>query len=391
MRGLSSGVATFARPTRERIDPAGKRWPPIVTGGAFALAASLSNGCGADKATTVADSGATLGVVDAGSYVDATGSNATRAAGSSATGSDASLDAASSAIGNDAGGSVTADQVATDLTASFCGRYAACLPLALQTIYGGLAPCEMRLKPVFASWVGAPGVVASLAAMDSCAAVQNTMTCADFLSNVTPAACNLSGSLAAGTACGASWQCASSYCQLAVQAACGVCGSPAPLDGGCALDTDCANGLICNGAQCITPGQPGEPCLDQGECLRTLGCSGGVCVTPTGAGSTCDDSNGYGITAGCDWASGLYCTGTCVLTEVADAGEPCSYPSPGVPLIGCNQGQICSVASGARTGTCPAPAAEGQSCTIIPNTSNCLPPAVCANGTCQTPIASQCH
>jgi hypothetical protein len=132
--------------------------------------------------------------------------------------------------------------------------------------------------------------------------------------------------------------------------------------------------------------------------VGTFTCLGSQCGVPEGKGSSCNDSMSYGGEDGCDAefarVSGLYCIGTCVMAQIAQAGEACSYPTPGepqnIPDIWCANGQVCDVGDGGRVGTCPNAVVDGQSCTVFAGSSNCLPPASCSGGICHLRDGSGC-
>ncbi len=300
------------------------------------------------------------------------------------------------------GGPLNVNRVAADLAMSVCGRYAACEPFWLQTAYGEESACETRLQPLYASILTAQGVLATLDQAEACASAKSALGCEEYLSNTVPTACQIPGSSPVGAACAHDWQCAGpqAHCKLASQASCGVCGRLAQTSGACLNDADCASGLVCGSSStCETPAPAGGACTSDADCVGTLTCVGSQCTVPAGDGASCDDSTNYGGEDGCDAAfdriSGLYCIGTCVQTQIGQAGGTCSYATPADPQSNpntvCANGQICDVGDAGRVGTCPSAVADGQSCTMVIGSPSCLPPAVCSGGTCRLRDGSGCQ
>jgi hypothetical protein len=89
----------------------------------------------------------------------------------------------------------------------------------------------------------------------------------------------------------------------------------------------------------------------------------------------------------CSDAKELFCdeaTLKCAVQKYAAPGEACDAAA----TIVCLAGGDCLGMSGATTGTCFAPAKEGEACN---RNKSCLEPAGCAGTTCRLPPSARCN
>ena len=287
-----------------------------------------------------------------------------------------------------------------------------------------MATCVSRSAETCEVDLAAPGTGQTPGNIEACAAEYPSETCSDYFDGNPVASCEPpAGSAAMGAPCGASAQCASTYCALSSTEICGTC-QPLPVAGAsCTVAADCGRNLACAMPAAATTG----------TCAAYVG-SGGSCLTgvhPCEAGFACvgDDpttsTNGScvplaaSVGADCDGARktmpncsgeiGLACiptakgsaVGTCQMVQLAGSGATCgdvgAMPITGV--IDCEAGGECVKTGSATMGTCVAPAADGAACnsdtTVGPP---CLAPAKCVPtgsgstiGTCTLPNATTCH
>jgi hypothetical protein len=118
-----------------------------------------------------------------------------------------------------------------------------------------------------------------------------------------------------------------------------------------------------------------------------LTCQGGVCAQPVGFGATCDP-----VHDGCNLMMGLSCntiTHTCDKVQFGGGGARCGTTIQGrlSPCLG--EGICRSSGVGATEGVCVAATTDGAACDASTGPA-CLPPAVCAGGTCRLPAADAC-
>jgi hypothetical protein len=235
--------------------------------------------------------------------------------------------------------------------------------------------------------VNANGSGANASNVEACAQGYQSATCGDLESNNPPSACQVHGSLAAGTACGSSVQCSGdSYCHIAANQVCGVCAALVAANASCAQSSDCQKGLTCSKGTCVSAVAQSATCMAGGPpCQTGLACVGGTCQQTVGtAGQTCD------VTAqNCDVTKGLYCvtSGTCQKVAIAAAGQACGVVSGTYTL--CQGGAPCTVAMGSTMGSCATNAANGATCGS--NGQGCMAGATCVNNLCTLPNASSCH
>jgi hypothetical protein len=179
-----------------------------------------------------------------------------------------------------------------------------------------------------------------------------------------PAACD-DGNLCTEDGCATSGQCA--HVALPDGTACGVqlacsTGQCVPVPPECLGDTDCSDGVFCNGAEVCDAGacRPGvAPICDDGQfCNGVETCDDGVGACLVGAAPDCSDGNA--------------CNGF----EVCDQGtQQCAA---GAPLLCLDDGNTCTVETCEPTSGCGVTvASDGTSC----NDSG----EICLGGVCQLP------
>jgi hypothetical protein len=284
--------------------------------------------------------------------------------------------------------------------------------------------CVSRTAATCVADLGATGTGQTPGKIEACAAEYPTETCTAYFEGDPVASCvPPMGTGAMGSACGASAQCASTYCAITQDQICGTC-QPLPIAGAaCQVDADCGRDLAC-----ATPGS-----ASTGTCAAYVG-SGGTCLTgaqPCAPGLACVgdapatsttgtcQASGATVGAACDGTRktlpscsaelGLVCiptakgsaVGTCMAIDLVGPGSACGDVGA-MPITGfadCIAGGACIKGSAAATtGTCMAPATDGAACnsdaTIGPP---CLAPAKCVPttaggtaGTCTLPNATTC-
>ncbi len=289
------------------------------------------------------------------------------------------------------GSSVSTTQACTDFASALCGKLNSCAPFLMQLEYGSVSACEQLEQGPCTEAVGANGSGANGSNVEACAQAYMSESCADLESNNTPSACQVHGSLAAGTPCGSGIQCSGdSYCNVPSNATCGVCAALVASGGSCSNDGDCQKGLVChkpNGSgtgTCVAPVAQGASCSAGGApCALPNVCFMGTCQAPGGAGAKCD-----AVANNCDFTQGLYCqSGTCTKVAVATAGQACGLVNGTYTL--CGSGTQCMLAGTSGMGTCSAAAANGAACGS--NGQSCMPGAVCVNNLCTVPNPASCH
>ncbi len=308
---------------------------------------------------------------------------------STSPGGSGSKDAGASA---ESGAGVSLTQACTDLAKAACRQIFSCTPSLGQIGYGDQATCIQRGTIACMPTVSAPGSTMTATMVDQCAQAVMGESCAQFLDNDQPSACNVPGTRPAGVPCGTDSQCQTGYCQLAPASVCGQCAARAqvgtPLkDGGvnCLIDADCMATLVCAPpGQCVSPGAMGATCSAQQPCLHTLACIGGKCATPVAVGGACT------MLTDCDGAHGAFCnlaTKTCTSAGTATTGQPCGIVNGGV--VNCIGSSTCAAINAMGQGTCHQPAADNAPCG--PEIA-CVAPATCTTtARCTLPDPSSCH
>jgi hypothetical protein len=296
---------------------------------------------------------------------------------------------------NASGGSnVSASQACSDLASAICSKLQSCAPFLVQLEYGSVSTCEQVTQGPCTEALGANGVTASTSEVESCAQGYTGASCSDLESNNTPSACQVHGSLAAGTACGSAIQCSGdSYCNIGTNSTCGVCAALVAAGGSCQAESDCEKGLVCHTATgatagtCVAPVAQGASCTAGGTpCAFPDVCTGGTCQAAGGAGAQCDPAAGN-----CDITQGLYCgqNSVCTKATIVSAGQACGLVNGTYAL--CGSGSTCTLSGTTGMGTCAAAAANGASCGANGAGAACMPGAACVNGVCTVANPASCH
>jgi hypothetical protein len=271
-----------------------------------------------------------------------------------------------------------------------CMYLETCSTSALQFRFGNTNTCRSTFEQLCINSLSAPSTGATPTQVAQCATQFNTSdwNCGDFLVNQSPppACAPVMGQLPNGSGCSDYQQCASGYCALPVDAACGTC-MPMPAAGTSCAEFVCPVGLTCeaatltcaaflkSGAMCNT----GQPCEDGLTCVGATATSLGVCEQGTQVeGQGCDFAG-----AGCDFTKDLACnaaTSVCNTETIAAPGEACG--------IVANQAATCSGGTCIR-GACVANIPVGGACNIATG-APCTTNARCivstdggTTGTCQ--------
>jgi hypothetical protein len=156
------------------------------------------------------------------------------------------------------------------------------------------------------------------------------------------------------------------------QTAAGICTASKPAGSICSDDTECLGELLCVGDTSTTTGICRDVRPAGASCDGVFGCFGHqYCAGPSGATGTCTPALAVG--APCGTAQGrpwcgatLACDGgTC--QPAGAAGATCTRSGEGVFASdpnACSTGLHCSnEVSGAATGMCEGPLADGAACT----------------------------
>jgi hypothetical protein len=285
---------------------------------------------------------------------------------------------------------VSPTQACSDLATAICNKLQSCSSIEVQLAYGSVSECITRAQITCPGDITASGSGATTANIEACAQAYTSASCSDLESNTTPSACEIPGTLAAGTVCGTDQQCVgpNGYCKIAAGSTCGACATKAAAGGTCTSSNDCQGGLVCGGTSCVSPGAAGAACSATHPCADPLVCSNTTCSSPAEAGQACQ-STADGQT--CDTIMGVICNPTtlvCAQIQTASAGSPCGLISGGYTL--CSGGSTCNVDASGEMGTCGAVAADGAACGGT-SAATCLAPSICVNNTCTTPNPSSCH
>ncbi len=342
---------------------------------------------------------------------------------------DAGSDANSGDVGSGDSGDPT--KACNDEATAICALRDSCSPNYDTTVvYGSTSLCVSRVALTCINAVSAKGTGNDTALVEACAGAYPSEACSSFFDDNPVTACvPPAGTLATGTACGASAQCASSYCAVTSTTVCGTC-QPLPAAGAaCQMQADCGRDLAC-ATPTVAVGDAGIPAP---KCAAFVA-SAGTCLTgyqPCQAGLSCvgDDeatmktgtcqTSGATVGAACDGTRktapgcfadmGLVCiptakgsaVGTCQNIQIVSASATCgaigSAPITGFAV--CGAGGLCKKAAPTDVnGTCVAAAADGAACDSDPTKGPpCLAPAKCVSsgsgtaGTCTPPNASSCN
>jgi hypothetical protein len=221
-----------------------------------------------------------------------------------------------------------------------------------------------------------------------------TLICQDLLVGTKPTgmSCSMTEECAGDSYCQKSGTCGmctprravGGSCKTAVECTSGLCGNLQCLPGGgasgssCALDGQCATGLICRENTCAARSDLGAHCVNSHDCDDyKAGCSNdpnntlgtGRCTAVVGEHAVCSPWSTMSNNPHCDWAAGIGCVaGTCAkLLMVAD-GKPCGFD------VG-----LCSGTSRCVSGSCVPLVDIGGLCNAD---VDCGPYALCSQHAC---------
>ncbi|MEW5854186.1 MAG: hypothetical protein AB2A00_35760 [Myxococcota bacterium] len=292
-----------------------------------------------------------------------------------------------SSTSSSSGGGVTSEQACADYAQAFCGAYQECTPWLLAYRWGDLATCLARVSLVCPQGFTAPGSAITPDLVQGCTNVFSSLTCAQLATGITPVACRYpDGTRGNGEPCTFSHQCASGVCRVSGTALCGVCAAAAQEGEDCNTDSDCAEGLACNGAFCVVPVARDGECGAVDICLGGLVCDHGFCEPPKQLDDICNPDASL-----CDARQGLYCnpaTNRCQEIELVDDGDLCGV-MPNTYRV-CQTAGLCIFPENSEVGECTGHAADAATCDDD-NGPRCLAPAFCFNGVCTLPDAQQCQ
>lgn len=191
------------------------------------------------------------------------------------------------------------------------------------------------------------------------------------------------GTLANGSQCELSLQCASGHCDSPLTG-CGTCADPVPvtlvpLGAMCDDFHVCESGTACRGT-CRPIADRGESCIDAYCRYEELVCRDGTCVDWSHVGEPCSGPGDCIRGAGCDPV-----TKRCTPIPFLPAGAPCDPHSRDAAPIGdvCVHGFRCM--SGRSGGpTCAPLPGLGEPCGDTGG--SCQWPLGCVDGTCGEPV-----
>ncbi len=330
-----------------------------------------------------------------------------------------------SGTGSDGGAGAMA---CADQAHAICTLRNTCSSFDTSLTYVSEASCESRTTATCVANLGATGTAATPSTIEACAAAYPSETCSNFFeSNPVTACVPPAGTGKTGDACGASAQCASSFCAISEYQVCGTC-QPLPVAGAtCQVQADCGRDLACavpanaTSGKCAAFGASGAACLTGvAPCGYGLACVGdevqpmamGTCQASGGTvGAPCDATRK--TAASCNATIGLACipaakgsgVGTCQKAQLVGSGAACGDIGA-APITGyaqCEAGGLCvralnDAGTPVAMGTCVGPAADGLACDSDPQKGPpCLSPAKCVPsaaggtaGTCTLPDATTC-
>jgi hypothetical protein len=256
-----------------------------------------------------------------------------------------------------------------------------------------------------------PGTGLTDSFLNACATALNGAGPCD-LTVTASAACQPTGSLAAGAACNGGAQCQSGACQVTTGATgCGKCAKALKAgetcgtvaDGACvpgtvcesvgggrsacstivygtkgascaSLSNQCAPQLTCSSkGMCVARGEKGAPCLTPLACAVGLACVSGLCTPPSAIGQTCTQDT--------ECASGLGCS-----QKTAKCGSV-TWVSPGGS---CGDLSRCLNGGCSPAGKCPEVLADGKACDPASPTAICGQISSCLNGKCEQQDSTVC-
>jgi hypothetical protein len=271
-----------------------------------------------------------------------------------------------------------------------CALLAACTPAELARAYAP-GTCPARLELLCRARAAAPGVGAAFAtSIQSCAAIRPS--CADYRLGLRDRSCTPSGTFPVGSTCAIDEQCAAGLlCSTSD-------GGPPPCQGGVCLPAGsagdvcravgtarfaCSPGTFCpiGGTRCVAYAREADRCgtgVGDGTCSQITNCgAAGLCEPLYGEAFPCDP----GVVGACDPEDSLYCDATsarCARMTSAAPGEPCDARTR------CTGGSRCDGA------VCTPLPGDGADCSA---TGECLAPARCdpTSRTCVLPDYFVCR
>jgi hypothetical protein len=378
---------------------------------AFSALILAAAACGSGSSTTAGTGG-----------TSATGTMST--SGTQATTTTTGNGGATTTTGN-GGGSTTDEKACGDQANALCALRDMCSPgFDVKDVYGSDTVCQERNKQSCLNNLNGTGTGNSATHVEACSMAYPSEACSDFFDGNPVAACvPPAGTLATGAACGASAQCASTYCAVTQYTVCGTC-QPLPVAGAtCQVTADCGRDLGCAIPSGATSGTctpflaSGGACLTGTTlCANSFSCVGddpttstmGMCQTNgTTVGAACDGSRK--TMPACNNSMGLVCiptaagsaVGTCQNITFVGSGKTCgTIGTPETSFVDCSAGGLCQKAAPTdKTGTCVEPAMDAMPCNQDPSIgppclapSKCVVPAGSAGtaGTCTFPNPTTC-
>lgn len=269
-----------------------------------------------------------------------------------------------------------------------CALLAACAPGELARAFQP-GTCPARQELLCRARAAAPGVGAAFASsIQACAAI--TPSCADHRLGLRDRSCTPSGTSPVGSKCAVDEQCA-------VGLLCSTSdGGPAPCRGGVCLPAGgagdlcravgdarfaCSPGTFCPlaGTRCVAYAREGDPCgAGAGTCSQVTHCGpAGLCEPLFGEAFPCDP----GVDGACDPEASLFCapaSSRCARMRLAAPGEPCDAHTE------------CTGASRCDGALCKPLAGDGADCSA---SGECLAPGSCdpTSVTCVLPDYASCR
>ena len=247
----------------------------------------------------------------------------------------------------------------------------------------------------------APGAGDLAGSLESCASKLKSLEACSLAGF----GCTLHGTLADGSPCASSAQCAGGACANAKSSAtselaCGTCATVLAPGAACSSSSDCDSSVgNCQNGKCTAYGAQGAPCSTQAPCAINLVCSSaGTCDAIPGNGQPCTTvclnpyrcvagscttgvSEGGACPNGGECATGLECANkTCAKPTLAAAGQPCG--SVNGNYTGCVTGTKC------ENQVCATVKQSGEACVV--GNSECAVDLLCIAGTCQVPDYASC-
>lgn len=279
---------------------------------------------------------------------------------------------------------LTTDEGAQKYAEGVCSAFDKCFAdNAMQALFGSESSCVTRMKAWALAVYSQSGASASGDQLGACGDAYASSSCADLTQGPTRSACELPGTLAAGTACASAAQCSTGYCKFGATGSCGTCATTVAAGGACTSSSECDDDLVCKNNVCaairiVASGgtcdmaDPAQECVYGTYCKRNGLSSTGACTAYAAAGATCADAE-------CDGLQGMACNqaDVCAAYGIAAAGGACG----GTSFTVCTDRGDCANDTSTTTGTCQSSVAVGGSCTA--SGPDCQYPAACnSNGVC---------